>query len=150
MELSLRKGSGADMDECVKALIHSELGKNYFKVGDSAAQAVKEGLESGNLYVAVTEGEFAGFLFYLPRGAFHGFPYLHLLVVKEAFRGRGVGSFMLDSWEDLVDARKLFLCVSDFNSAAKRFYQAHGYQQVGEIPGLYREGIGECLMMKRR
>lgn len=150
MELSLRKGSPLDMDECVAALIHSELGKNYFEKSDSAVSAVEEGLQSGDLYVAVTEDEFAGFLFYLPRGAFHSFPYLHLLVVKEESRGGGVGSFMLGAWEGLVDARKLFLCVSDFNGAAKRFYQAHGYRQVGEIPDLYRGGIAECLMMKRR
>lgn len=150
MDLCLRKGSQADMDECVEALIHSELGRKYFTEKKSAIAALEEGLASGNLYVAVNRGEFAGFLHYLPKGAFHSFPYLHLLVVKEAFRGKGVGSFMLSAWENLVDANKLFLCVADFNPEAKRFYEAHGYRQAGEIPGLYREGITEFLMMKKR
>ena len=38
--------------------------------------------------------------------------------------------------------------VADFNPEAKRFYEKNGYRQVGEIPGLYREGITEYIMMK--
>lgn len=150
MELSLRKGSPSDIEQCVEALVGSELGKHYFEKRDSAIHAVEEGLESGNFYIAVMDGRFAGFLFYLPKGAFHSYPYLHLLVVKEAFRGIGVGSFLLEAWEKMVEQKILFLCVSYFNSEAKRFYVAHGYCQVGEIQGLYRDGIAECLMMKRR
>jgi len=40
--------------------------------------------------------------------------------------------------------------VADFNPEAKRFYEKNGYRQVGEIPGLYREGITEYIMMKEK
>jgi ribosomal protein S18 acetylase RimI-like enzyme len=43
---------------------------------------------------------------------------------------------------------KLFLVVADYNPAAKRFYERNGYQQVGEIPNLYRPGVTEYLMVK--
>ena len=38
--------------------------------------------------------------------------------------------------------------VADFNPEAKRLYESAGYRQVGAIPGLYKEGITEYLMMK--
>ena len=40
--------------------------------------------------------------------------------------------------------------VADFNPEAKRFYEKNDYRQVGEIPGLYREGITEYIMMKEK
>lgn len=57
---------------------------------------------------------------------------------------------MIDFLEKVicVDANKIFLVVADFNPEAKRFYEKVGYRQVGEMPGLYREGITEYLMMK--
>ena len=45
-------------------------------------------------------------------------------------------------------ANMFFLVVADYNPDAKRFYERNGYQQVGEIPNLYRQGITEYLMVK--
>jgi len=44
----------------------------------------------------------------------------------------------------------VFLVVADFNPEAKRLYEHLGYRQVGEIPGLYKAGVTEYLMMKER
>ena len=35
-----------------------------------------------------------------------------------------------------------------WNTDAKRFYEGNGYQQVGEIPNLYRPGATETMMAK--
>ena len=40
--------------------------------------------------------------------------------------------------------------VADFNPDAKILYEKIGYMEIGIIPGLYREGITEYLMMKLR
>ena len=45
-------------------------------------------------------------------------------------------------------ANDLFLFVADYDPAAKRFYERNGYQQVGEIPNLYRPGVTEYMMAK--
>ena len=45
-------------------------------------------------------------------------------------------------------ADKFFLVVADYNPDAKRFYERNGYQQVGEIPNLYRSGVTEYMMAK--
>ena len=85
-------------------------------------------------------------------GAFHGIPYIHLIAVKSEFRSMGIGARLLEFVERTVfrDHSKVFLVVADFSPAAKRLYERLGYQAVGEIPGLYRDGITEYVMMKRR
>ena len=91
-----------------------------------------------------------GFTYIIPKGAFHGFPYLHLIAVKEEYRDRGIGKALLDYSERIASemADKLFLVVADYNPDAKRFYERNGYRQAGEIPNLYRPGITEYLMAK--
>ena len=83
-------------------------------------------------------------------GAFHSFPYQHIIAVKEEFRRLGIGKKLLAFFEEMVfmDHSKVFLVVADFNPEAKRLYESLGYQQVGAIPGLYKEGVTEYLMMK--
>ena len=86
----------------------------------------------------------------IPKGAFHSFPYLHLIAVKEEYRDMGIGKALLDYSEWIASelADKIFLVVADYNPEAKGFYKRNGYQQLGEIPNLYRPGITEYLMTK--
>ncbi|MFZ5968343.1 MAG: GNAT family N-acetyltransferase [Bacillota bacterium] len=82
-------------------------------------------------------------------GAFHGFPYLHIIAIKEEFRNLGIGKELLDYFEKVVaQSSKVFLVVADFNSKAKQLYEKCGYKEVGVIPNLYKSGVTEYLMMK--
>ncbi|MDD3919961.1 MAG: GNAT family N-acetyltransferase [Eubacteriales bacterium] len=146
--MEIIKGTTEYLDECIAALKDSELGRYYFSREDSVRDAVEEGLNAGTLYIAVEGTAFQGFLYYIPNGAFHSFPYLHLIVTKASERGKGVGAKMLLFLESIVNKPKIFLCVADFNPNAKRFYEKSGYMQVGRIESLYRLGIAENLMMK--
>lgn len=151
MNLTLEQGRLCHLNPCVESLQKSALGEHYFSSEGSAKSAVLEGIRQGTLYTAVTEGECVGFFYYLPKGAFHSFPYLHLFAVKEAYRNKGIGGILLQRFEKLAFdcSDKAFLVVADFNPAAKRFYESNGYRQVGELPSLYRAGITEYLMMKQ-
>ena len=126
------------------------LGEKYFSSPGSAENAILEGIHQGNLYVALIGEECVGFTYIIPKGAFHSYPYLHLIAVKEEYRDMGIGKALLDYSERTAFemADRLFLVVADYNPAAKRFYERNGYQQVGEIPNLYRPGITEYLMTK--
>lgn len=152
MDINIEKVSLKYINDCEEALLNSELGRKYFTREGSARNAILEGLEQGNLYVALTESDCVGFFFYMPEGAFHSFPYLHLISVKEEYRGKGIGKKLVDFLESMVfvESSKLFLVVADFNPDGKRFYERIGYRQVGEIPSLYRKGITEYLMMKEK
>lgn len=152
MDICFKKGTLEYLNDCEEALINSELGRRYFTNEGSGKKAILEGLEQGTLYTALLNDICVGFLFYLPKGAFHSFPLLHLIAVKEEYRNKGIGKKLLDFLEKTVfiNNSKIFFVVADFNSDAKRFYEKNGYLQVGEIPNLYRKGITEYLMMKEK
>ncbi|MGH7164529.1 MAG: GNAT family N-acetyltransferase, partial [Nitrospiraceae bacterium] len=73
--------------------------------------------------------------------------YLELLVIAPTARGKGLGRALLTYLEGLVFARakNLFVCVSDFNKEARRFYQKHGYQEIGPMPNFLIPGSAEIL-----
>jgi ribosomal protein S18 acetylase RimI-like enzyme len=148
MDVEIVKGNRTHISDCEEALVKSSLGKYYFERSGSAHEAIEEGLKYGTLYVAVVENVCVGFLFYIMKGAFHSFPYVHLIAVKEEYRGKGIGKQLMHYFEKAVHKKKLFLVVADFNPEAKRFYESIGYREVGQITGLYREGITEYVMMK--
>ncbi|MCR4708578.1 MAG: GNAT family N-acetyltransferase [Clostridiales bacterium] len=148
--ITFAKGNERHLKDCKDARCKSALGEKYFSAPGSAENAIREGFRQGNLYVALIGEECVGFTYIIPKGAFHGFPYLHIIAIKEEYRGRGIGKALLDYSERIAleMADKLFLVVADYNPDAKRFYERNGYQQVGEIPNLYRSGITEYLMAK--
>ena len=123
MDICFKKGTLEYLNDCEEALINSELGRRYFTKEGSGKKAILEGLEEGTLYIALLNDICVGFLFYLPKGAFHSFPLLHLIAVKEEYRSKGIGKKLLGFLEETV-----FL----------------------KIPNLYRKGITEYLMMKEK
>ena len=149
--ISMVPGNERYLEDCKTALMDSELGRVYFNDEDRARQAVLEGIAKKELLVALdTDGSCLGFLWMIPNGAFHGFPYLHIIAVKPESRGRGVGSRMMRYFEEVLcrGSSKAFLVVADFNSKAKRLYESIGYREVGCVPDLYRKGVAESIMMK--
>lgn len=148
--ITFAKGDEQHKKDCTDALRRSTLGEKYFSSPGSAENAIHEGIRQGNLYVALIGEECVGFSYIIPKGAFHSFPYLHIIAIKEEYRDRGIGKALLDYSESIASdmADKLFLVVADYNPDAKRFYERNGYRQVGKIPNLYRPGITEYLMAK--
>jgi len=152
MDIIIEKASEKYLYDCEMALSKSTLGEKYFSSNGSAKKAILEGMSQENLYIALCEKECVGFFYIIPNGAFHAFPYLHILSIKEEYRGKGIGQCLLKLVEKIAFeyADKIFLVVADFNPEAKRFYENNGYYQVGEIPSLYRQGINEYIMMKEK
>lgn len=152
MDIRIEKGTRQYLNDCEEALLNSELGRKYFTGAGAGKKAVPEGIEQGNLYVALEEKTCVGFFYYIPKGCFHSFPYLHLISVKEGYRKKGIGKILIDFFVNAICAedKKIFLVVADFNPVAKRFYEKNGFRQVGELPNLYRDDITEFLMMKEK
>lgn len=153
MKISITKAHAGHLEACKTALLNSKLGQVYFVTEEKVCSALMEGIAKQEMFVAVDErGECLGFIWFILEGAFHAFPYLHIIAVKEEFRGLGVGKQLLSFFEETVfpNSSKVFLVVADFNPDAKRLYESLGYQQVGVLPGLYKEGVTEYLMMKEK
>ena len=99
-------------------------------------------------YVAHAQGQFAGFLLLNLHGTFAG--YIQTIGLVPEFRGRGHGQALVAFAEQRIwrDHRNVFLCVSSFNLAARRFYGRLGYVQVGELADFLVEGHSELLLRK--
>lgn len=150
MEIKIRKAKRKHLNDCAQALLRSDLGAMYFSDESRAFKTLQSGISKGE--VSVAEGgrsECLGFVWIIPNGAFK-FPFLHIIAVKEEYRGIGIGKKLLKFFEEkaIQNSSKAFLIVADFNSKAKKLYESIGYKEVGRIPGLYKEGVLEFLMMK--
>ena len=153
MDIAISRADESHLRDCVAALAHSELGRVYFDSEEKALASLAEGVAREEVFVAMDgSGECLGFIWFILGGAFHSFPYLHVIAVKEGHRGEGVGKKLLQFFEKGVfeNSAKAFLVVADFNPDARRLYERLGWREVGAIPDLYREGFTECLMMKER
>jgi GNAT superfamily N-acetyltransferase len=78
-------------------------------------------------------------------------PYLRFLGVLPAHQAKGLGSaavrwFICEATR--ASNRNAWVCASDLNAAALRFYEAHGFGAIAEVPDLVREGRSEILMRK--
>ncbi|MFM7704931.1 MAG: GNAT family N-acetyltransferase, partial [Rubrivivax sp.] len=95
-------------------------------------------------------GMLVGFIVLAFQGPFSG--YVQLLGVAESARGQGVGRALMELAERIAFARgpNLFLCVSDFNTPARRFYGRLGFVEIGRLADFIVAGEDEWLLRKTR
>jgi len=97
LKIIITKAQLRHLEDCKVALLKSKLGQEYFPSEEKARFTLTEGITKEEIFVAVDEeGECLGFIWFILAGVFHSFPYLHIITVKEAFRGRGIGKKLLD------------------------------------------------------
>jgi ribosomal-protein-alanine N-acetyltransferase len=92
----------------------------------------------------------AAFIVVDMRGLLTG--YIQVLCVRSDCRGRGLGSTLLQWAEDRIfrDSPNVFICVSSFNSGARRLYERRGFELVGVLRELFVPGHDEILLRKTR
>lgn len=151
MQIDIVKAENKHLADCKTALQESKLGEVYFPEEEKVINAINEGISKGEIFIARNnKNEGLGFIWFISNGAFHSYPYLHIVAVKKEFRNLGIGRKLITYFEETVSKNKtkLFLVVADFNPDAKRLYQSIGYKELGMIPNLYKQGVTEFLMMK--
>jgi [ribosomal protein S18]-alanine N-acetyltransferase len=99
-------------------------------------------------YVIEQNGMVAGLA--LLRRQFLFGDYLELLAIAPSTQRQGLGRALLNHLERVVFTRStnLFVCVSDFNTSAREFYERNGYREVGPLPDLLMPGTSELLLRK--
>jgi Acetyltransferases len=151
--MDIVKGNINSLAECAECLSNCKLGENYFSDFEHTSNFLKEMFEKEEIYICYDENKVClGFAGIDLNGAFSIFPILRLLAVKTEYRNKGIGKLLLNFYEKLgfEKSSKVFLLVGEYNPDAKRFYERSSYFEVGKIPDLYREGVSEFLMMKKR
>lgn len=151
MNIIIKQGELKHKQDCIEAVLHSKIGQCYFNHDHRLERIISKGLEHQEVIVATDEHDHClGFIMGSSNGMFKNYPYIHLVAVKELYQHKGIGTKLLNAFEEQLfqHANKLFLVVADFNNEIKTMYQKLGYLEVGIIPNLYKEGISEHLMMK--
>jgi len=99
-------------------------------------------------YLAMIEGQIAGFIILQLRGAFTG--YVKTIIVHPDWRNQGIGTQLLQFAENQIFTEKpnVFLCVSSFNKKAQKFYRRLGYKKVGVLKNYIVAGHAEILLRK--
>jgi ribosomal protein S18 acetylase RimI-like enzyme len=115
---------------------------------ESNVQAIVRSAARDNLLIARAGRDIVGFAL-SASGILLG-EYLKILVVDGAHRSRGAGRQLMNALEQRAFRSwpNVYLCVSDFNDGARRFYRGLGYEEVGLLKDLLLPGIGEVLMRK--
>jgi len=149
---TITKAELNNLSDCKVALLNSKLGDELFPSEKKAHDLLKEGINNGEIYAAIDQDNSClGFIKIIWEGMFNVFPMVHIIAVQENFRNQGIGKALLAYFEKLAFPAysKVFLTVEDFNPDAMRLYERLGYIKVGEIPGLYKAGVTDYLMMKK-
>ncbi len=152
MSIEIKKAEEKHVISCVNILQNTELGTVYFSDYKKAADLLLHALAQRELFVALNDhGDCLGFMYYMSKGVFGSYPYLHVIAVKEEFRNLGIGKQLIRYFEENSSAyssTKYFLTVDDFNPQARKLYESLGYQCVGELKDFYKNGIISYIMMK--
>jgi ribosomal protein S18 acetylase RimI-like enzyme len=142
----------ADLPSLTAGLAALPLLSRYGRTAASLAASLARARSRGEgLLVAEEGGAPAGLAWFLPSGTLALGGYLRLLAVLAPAQGRGVGAALLRAYEEATVqmSAHAFLLTSKENQAAQRFYERHGYRQVGLLPALVLPGQDELLYWKR-
>jgi GNAT superfamily N-acetyltransferase len=133
-------------------MVETPLWQRYGLTAAKAVANFEAGLARGDWLIAADgQTPACGFAWGMPAGVFGRSPYLRLIGVRPDRAGSGIGGLLLEEIERRAAevATDLFLLVSDFNQGGQRFYQAHGYEQVGAIAGYVLPDVTELMLRKR-
>ncbi len=102
------------------------------------------------LYAVRDENVVAAFVLLDMRGLLAG--YIQSICVGADQRGGGLGAALIVFAEERIfrDSPNVFMCVSSFNSGARRLYQRPGYEVVGHLSGFVVREHDELLLRKTR
>jgi ribosomal-protein-alanine N-acetyltransferase len=146
VNVEIRPLMGGEAETCARMMTESEPWITLRRGYEDSLSLVSD--PSRETYVVIIEGGLAGFVVIEMRGAFTG--YIKSICVAPDMRGKGVGARLMAYAEERIfrETPNVFLCVSDFNDGARRFYQRLGYDPVGELRDYLVSGRSEVLMRK--
>jgi ribosomal-protein-alanine N-acetyltransferase len=146
-DLLIREAGDADRDWAAALLAGSE---PWITLGVTLEQCLNICHDSRyEVFISLLDNQPCGVMITDPRGLASS-PYIKSVAVAESYRNRKVGAALLDYVEKWYRTRSahLFLCVSSFNTDARRFYEKHGFRQVGELSDYIIPGASELILHK--
>jgi ribosomal-protein-alanine N-acetyltransferase len=136
----------ANAEICARMMANSEPWITLRRDYDASLKILTD--PSKEVYLAMVGNEIAGFTILNMHGAFTG--YLQSVCVAPRWRGRGIGSKLMDHVEKriLSETPNVFICVSSFNKRVQKLYERRGYEVVGELKNWIVPDHSEILLRK--
>ena len=150
--VEIREFCEQDIQACRALIASSAFFQSYGIQPDSFVQSLMRSLEreESSIYVALWQGELAGFRWVIRDGGFDRSPYLRLLAVDDRMHRKGIGRALMADMEKVhAQSRDLMLLVTQSNTKARRFYESLGYTMVGLLENYVQDNVHECLYRKR-
>lgn len=149
VDLLIRPIAGpAEIEACARMMSSTE---PWITLGRSFEESLQI-LEAPDREVSVViQGtDLVGFVILNMKGPFSG--YIQTICVSAEHRSRGIGTRIVEWAEERIfkESPNVFLCVSSFNSEARRLYERLGYRVVGELEDFIVMGHNEILLRKTR
>jgi GNAT superfamily N-acetyltransferase len=140
MEIEIRPGRSSDLD----ALIVVD---SYYAAGHpERADDIENWLRNDGVYVALDEGRICAFAV-LGDSLFRR-PFIHMLMVADASRGKGIGKQLVNYLERQVVEPELWTSTNLSNQRMQRLLASRGYELTGFINNL-DPGDPELFYFKR-
>lgn len=149
----IRPATPVDLAALGAALAPLPLFQAYRLTAEALTQRFEAALQrQEGLLLAELDGAPVGVCWFVARGAFGAGAYLRTLAIKEGLQSQGLGAELLRGYESGSNNPPggWFLLASDFNTGAHRFYERHGYREVGQLPGFAAPGVTERIYWKPR
>lgn len=138
--------AAADFDACARMMSLTDPWITLGRSADQCRAAVAD--PARELYVTRDGTHVAGFILLAMKGQFPG--YIASVCVDAAYRGSGIGAQLIAFAESRIhrESPNVFLCVSSFNTRARRLYERLGFRLVGVLTNYIVDGHDELLYRK--
>jgi [ribosomal protein S18]-alanine N-acetyltransferase len=137
-----------EASECAELMINSEPWITLRLPREVAIAALTD--TAKEVYGVRDADGVAGFIVLDMRGLVAG--YIQILCVRPECRGQGLGSTLIRWAEQRIfkASPNAFICVSSFNTGARRLYERLGFEPVGWLRDFIVVGHDELLLRKTR
>ena len=147
--VSVEKTSGTeDLQWCARLMVSNEPWITLKQDYGTSLILVEDPISE--VYLFTQNGERIGFIMIKVKGAFTG--YIQTVVFAAAARGKGIGEAAIRYIEEIIFkiSPNVFICVSSFNTRARKLYQRLGYEEIGVLKDYIIQGADELFMRKTR
>ena len=101
MNIAIKEAEEKYVTVCADILQNTEIGTVYFSDYKKTVDLLLRALEQRELFVALNDNEDClGFMYFVPKGVFGNYPYLHIIAVKEECRNLGIGKQLIKYFEE--------------------------------------------------
>lgn len=153
----LRNATISDVEAITDLFMSSKLNEYYRRSHVVIALDINEALKNGEQILLYedddsTDRKLAGYVRFIPKGAFGHFAHMDTIIVSDKYRRKGIGTILMEGMFERIQSKnwntKVFLNVINDNREALEFYNKLGFIRIGEIDSLFKKGITEVVMYR--